>query len=490
MNNGMKLCLAMLISVSINAQTIDLQGVVSNKAGQPITGAVVSLVRQGMKDTTGTDGKYLFSKGVAVQLPAILPSTEMISVNNGILEFTLRNPAPMAVEIFNVKGALLQKELFRNIIAGAYRLDIGKIARQSNLLVIKASIGNRSISFRYLPIGNGGHVLKPLGEYAVPIASGLAQMAAVVDTIKVTASGFSAKAITITSYENQQQNITLDSANGSTGSIGCGKELSAVKSGTYTITSANLSRQYIISIPTNYDKNKPYRLIFGMHCFGSNMQGVANDKYYQLKRYADSTKENCIFVAPNGVVTNGNAMWDQAEKDHTFFDDMLKLFKENLCIDTARVFSCGFSYGAMFTNSLSRNHKNVLRAVACYAPANWNIYVPPMDTTRHIAYMSTTGIDDPSCKWIYDDAKKQGGKYCVLDQAEGNDCNLPASIPMAKAGSKSHLCYEFEGCEAGYPVKVCTFDGAHQAGPMDGQSGDNSSKSWIPGETWKFFMQF
>ena len=61
---------------------------------------------------------------------------------------------------------------------------------------------------------------------------------------------------------------------------------------------------------------------------------------------------------------------------------------------------------------------------------------------------------------------------------------------MAKAGSKSHLCYEFEGCEAGYPVKVCTFDGAHQAGPMDGQSGDNSSKSWIPGETWKFFMQF
>lgn len=196
-----------------------------------------------------------------------------------------------------------------------------------------------------------------------------------------------------------------------------------------------------------------------------------------------------VLQSPNGIITNGNAMWNQAEKDHEFFDDMLSLFKEKLCVDTARVFSCGFSYGAMFTNSLSLNHQKQLRAVACYAPANWNIYMPE-NIHEPIAYMSVTGNSDPNCPFIYNDANKQGGKYCVLTHAQDNDCTIPASIPTENPGSRKHSVYEFEGCKEGYPVKFFSFDGAHQAGPMDGVSGDNSSKSWVPGETWKFFMQF
>jgi poly(3-hydroxybutyrate) depolymerase len=168
---------------------------------------------------------------------------------------------------------------------------------------------------------------------------------------------------------------------------------------------------------------------------------------------------------------------------------MLKLFKEKLCIDTTRVFCCGFSYGAMFSYSLSTNHQKQLRAVACYAPANWNIYLPT-NTHEPIAFMSTTGISDPNCPLVYSEADKQGGKYCSLGHAEDNGCTIPTIIPMATSGSKTHVCYEYQGNKEGYPVKLYTFDGAHQCGPMDGVSGDNSSKSWIPGETWKFFMQF
>ena len=45
-------------------------------------------------------------------------------------------------------------------------------------------------------------------------------------------------------------------------SAGCGKELGDFKSGTYTMESAGLARQYTIDIPDNYDKNTSYRLIF------------------------------------------------------------------------------------------------------------------------------------------------------------------------------------------------------------------------------------
>jgi hypothetical protein len=71
-----------------------------------------------------------------------------------------------------------------------------------------------------------------------------------------------------------------------------------------------------------------------------------------------------------------------------------------------------------------------------------------------------------------------------------NGCTIPATIPTTMVGSRSHLCYDFQGCRAGYPVKVCTFDGGHIAAHADGGTGDNGLTSWIPTESWKFFTQF
>jgi hypothetical protein len=56
---------------------------------------------------------------------------------------------------------------------------------------------------------------------------------------------------------------------------------------------------------------------------------------------------------------------------------------------------------------------------------------------------------------------KRGGKYCVLTHAEDNRCSTTGNIQTAMVGSKRYICYDFEGCKPGYPVKVCTFDGAH-----------------------------
>jgi poly(3-hydroxybutyrate) depolymerase len=492
LNQRIVFCLAGLIGLTANAQTINLQGIVSNATGQPIANAIVTLVRQGMKDTTGADGKFTLSQTVAIHLPAIVPQTEDISINNGIVQFTLTNSSPVKIEIFNVQGDLLKREAVNSAAAGAYRFDIAKNCRVSNLLIIKAAIGNREVSFRYMALDKGNHSLTQSG--AAPSSNGnrLAQMAAVLDTIKVTATGYNSKLVAITSYDNQQQNISLDSAmvSSDTGrSVGCGKSLGSLKTGTYTITSAGLSRQYIIDIPANYNPNHPYRLIFGMHCYGSSMQGVANEKYYQLKRFADSTKNYCIFVAPNGYGT-GTPLWNMGDSDHIFFDDMLKLFKGELCVDTTRIFCCGFSYGAMFSYSLSTDHQKQLRAVACFAPANWNIWLPT-DKHEPLAYMSTTGMSDPNCPLVHDSTQQLGGKYCSLGHAADNGCTIPAIIPMTTVGSKTHIVYDYQGCQNKYPVKICTFDGGHQCYVVDGTNGtDDMTKSWIPGETWKFFTQF
>jgi poly(3-hydroxybutyrate) depolymerase len=476
-------CLAVLVGLTANASTVvNLGGVVSNKTGTPVANAIVTLARQAMKDTTGTDGKYLFSKSVATQLPAIVPQIEDISMSNGVLQFTLSNSSPVKIEIFDVKGNLLKKEVLKSAAAGGYRFDIAKNCPATNLLVIKAAIGKREVSFPYMKLNSGNYSLNRSGAYASPIGGGLAQMAAVLDTLKVTATGFQAKTVTITSYENQQQNITLDSSNGGAGSIGCGKDLSSIKSGTYTITSASLSRKYIINIPANYDKNTPYRLIFGMHCMGSSAQGVVNEKYYSLQPLASSANIPVIFVAPDGY-TDSSPWRVSDNKDHTFFADMLKLFKENLCVDTTRIFCCGFSYGAMVSYSLSIDFAKQLRAVATYAPANWNIWLP---TNNHdpVAYYQTTGTGDNLCSWVNSDASKQGGKYCLLQHIEDNGCTVPSTIPTATSGT--HVSTEFSGCREGYPVKFGSHNGGHQGTATDA----GSSVNWIAKETWDFFMRF
>jgi len=198
---------------SANTQTINLQGVVSNSGGKPISGALVSLVRQNMKDTTGADGKYSFTGTSVKNLPAIVPQSNDISIKNNVLQFTLSAQLPMKVEIFDLKGNLLKQEVNMNAAAGIYRLDISRNCQAVKVLVVKAAIGRSEVSFRYMVLKGGQYALTPLNTTSVVSGSmsGLMAMAAVVDTIRVTASGFQTKSVAITSLNNQQQNISLDS---------------------------------------------------------------------------------------------------------------------------------------------------------------------------------------------------------------------------------------------------------------------------------------
>jgi len=231
-----------------------------------------------------------------------------------------------------------------------------------------------------------------------------------------------------------------------TPSAGYGKELGDFKSGTYTIESAGLTRQYTIDIPEDYDKNKTYRLIFAMHMMGGSMQTMIDQNYYGLKTYAERDGIPVIFVAPQGY-TDRSPWRGRDDKDHIFFADMLDLFKDKLSIDTSRIFSCGFSFGAMFTYSLSLSFQKDLRAVACYAPANWNIYLPE-NKKEPLAFYSTTGTEDGLCKFVNSDELKQGGKYCVLTHLENNGLTQLPEVPVAT--TPTHVTTEFEGLPEEY----------------------------------------
>lgn len=270
------------------------------------------------------------------------------------------------------------------------------------------------------------------------------------------------------------------------------------------ITSGGSSREYIIDIPADYDPTHPYRLIFSWHqAYGSDTgnaigQYPANDgdnfdaknyAYFGLHREATAAKEPAIFVAPGGI---GNFPWDFA-RDSVLFDDLLALVNANLCIDESRVFTTGFSFGAMMSYALSITRQTKLRGAVTMAAANYNLPGEPTNSKAGpIAYFGITGMSDGTCPWVNSDSGKTGGKYCVLTHAEDNGCTGPANIQTAMVGSKKYVCQDFEGCKPGYPVKVCTFDGAHTPSAVaDGISGgDDGLKAFVPPLAWKFIAQF
>jgi poly(3-hydroxybutyrate) depolymerase len=259
-------------------------------------------------------------------------------------------------------------------------------------------------------------------------------------------------------------------------SDGCG-EPTTITNGKKTITSTNQQRTYIIDIPSDYDMNEPYRLFYTSHWIGSTSEAVEDQDYYFLKPLAEAADEPAIFVAPQ----SDGSTWQ--EKDHALFDDILAYVKDNLCIDTTRVFATGFSFGGMITYSLSVNHQQDIRAAVGIAPANYTIYVPEK-TRQPIAWMQTTGMGDGTCPWVNGNSTTQGAKFIAIEHATNNGCTMPADIPTTNQGA--HLCYDFEGCMPGFPVKACTFNGGHTNIASD----PGSNANWIAQESWEFFTQF
>jgi poly(3-hydroxybutyrate) depolymerase len=235
--------------------------------------------------------------------------------------------------------------------------------------------------------------------------------------------------------------------------------------------SATLDREYIVSIPDNYDSKVPHRLVFGMHWLGGSAEDVRTwSKWFGLK--ALDTQNATIFVAPQGY-TNGSPWRGGDDRDHIFFDELYAALGSDLCVDTSRVFSVGFSFGAMFTNALAQNHQAVLRGVVVYATADYNIYFPD-NTGKPLAYMGVHGLKDGTCPIA---AGRQSRDRFVSN----NSCMTPNPVPEAKSGG-NYVTYDYK-CPSNYPVRWITFDGGHTYPP-------NDTGTWVHGKTWEFISQF
>ncbi len=292
-------------------------------------------------------------------------------------------------------------------------------------------------------------------------------------------------------------------------SKGCGKNSSLNSTGSvengkkYNLNVSGKNRTFFITLPKNYDNTKPHKLLIANHCMGSKAEDFVhhNPDYDHPSPYYGQQEldknGDYIFVAPQG---NDNGTWN-GKDDHQFVDEMITAMFDNYCVDTTRVFATGFSFGAMFTNSLAQDMQERLRAVAVYATADYNIWLPAAGTGRYdaknlpIAWMAVHGKNDGMCN--YDRAKnsalprilKRNGKA----DANGNFTDASSEKPQEFNGNAGHLCYDFKTVDERFPVKFCSWNGEHQWTAHDGpntKTGQGWQNTWVPEEVRKFFEQF
>jgi polyhydroxybutyrate depolymerase len=243
-----------------------------------------------------------------------------------------------------------------------------------------------------------------------------------------------------------------------TSSAGCGKSAPAGGQPT-TIDIDGTARQYILTLPENYDPKHPYILIFVPHPWGGTMQQTVSGGYFGMKSVSNN---KAILVAPTGI---DNAFFNQEGRDIKFFKAMLERFNSTLCIDQKRIFSTGFSFGGMMSFAVGCAMPDKFRAIA----PNSGSFVSGCDTSHPgpIAVIQSHGKSDTVMPIS---AGNTARDYFL----KVNGCSAETKpLEEPKGGN----CVEYQGCKEGYPYIYCAFDGGH------------APQNWEAPMIWKFFTE-
>jgi poly(3-hydroxybutyrate) depolymerase len=252
-----------------------------------------------------------------------------------------------------------------------------------------------------------------------------------------------------------------------------------------SITVGGMQRQYILNVPTNYDNTHAYKLILAYHWLnGDDDQVYSNDYYHLLPLSDDST----IFVALNGEFDPsagfGNTpLWENKnDEDVLFSDAVVAQIESNFCVDKSRIFATGWSYGASMSyemacerprGSTTNGVAGYVRAVAVYSAAQLSGSCKP---TTPVPYYASHGTGDATLPY-------SGGVQLCENMATVDGCTW---VTPTDVTSGDHVCTNFTGCMAGYPVEFCSFNGPHTPDPTD----PGQQMSWEYQNAWKFISQF
>jgi poly(3-hydroxybutyrate) depolymerase len=258
---------------------------------------------------------------------------------------------------------------------------------------------------------------------------------------------------------------------------GCGKH--PVKTGTFTMTTkdgAGRTRSFWIDVPAAYNPNNGYPLIAVYHGAGGN-----SSESYSWGLQNGAASGHGIFVFPQGINYKGYGVgWDDTTKgyDIPFFDNMVKEVETAYCINSARVFAAGFSWGGDFVTALTCNRGNVIRALAVNSAtdeysndSNYKTYADlPCVTSTHSAMRYEHAVGGDSA-YPAPDFATTSSLYKSFNTCASTSTPYHSSTSVMTCVSHNSCSKEFIECS------------------FNASIGHTLPPNWAT-DTWAFFLTF
>ena len=238
-----------------------------------------------------------------------------------------------------------------------------------------------------------------------------------------------------------------------------------------TIVSDGLTREYILHVPPSYIADERMPLVFNWHGLGSNAEQQAD--FSGLPAKADA--EGFIVVLPQGLGETPHHNFTisaTGADDVAFTGDMLDELEAELCIDSARVFSTGFSNGAQMSTRLACNLSERIAAIAPVAGA----YYPPFAvgfqetgcvSTRPAALIAFHGTADPLIPFAGGPGTlgvifRSFEDEIMPEWAAHNGCD---STPVQEPVTANVRLVRYEGCDENATVELYVVEGGGHTWP-------------------------
>lgn len=246
------------------------------------------------------------------------------------------------------------------------------------------------------------------------------------------------------------------------GSTGCGGELAP--EGALQIKVGDVTRDYVLRLPSGYDGTTPRPVVFGFHGF------LGNSQYIEDVTALPENWPDAIGIYPQGLPRTipifGNIMgpgWQLAageleDRDLALFDALLANVLATYCINPERVYVTGHSNGAFFSHVLACNRGD---RIAAAGPRAGGVIGCPGET--QVAMILSHGTSDPIVPY-------RSGETSRSTWTRRNAC----TDELAPYGDR---CETSPDCADDRQVALCPFDGGHEPDPA------------FPPELFRFFKE-
>ena len=251
-------------------------------------------------------------------------------------------------------------------------------------------------------------------------------------------------------------------------SAGCGKAPTGVCDDQNAPCMAN-GLEYFIDMPEDYDEKRPYPVVFQYHPLGGTGQG-ARTMYRVRPNFMDA-----IYVSPDG---SDNGFPNSGGEDEAVTRAIMATIEANLCVDRARYFATGFSYGGSMSYTAACNMSDKFRAVAAMAGAPISgARCANTAPERPVAVLGIHGEKDTALPITL-------AEPIIEAWLEKNGCTNATGpsdlLDSICATDESALATgAYQGCMDGYPVIWCPMPGRAHEIPM-----------WSGASIAQFFKQF